>query len=44
MKTKILLIGGAGYIGTVVTEFFNNNKKKLEEFNSKLYENYLINL
>ena len=24
--------------------FNNNNKKKLEEFNSKLYENYLINL
>ena len=31
MKSKILLVGGAGYIGTVVTKFF------LKKFSSDVF-------
>ena len=44
MKTKILLIGGAGYIGTVVTEFFLKNKYQVTCLDNFIFNNeYAIN-
>ena len=36
MKTKVLLIGGAGYIGTVVTDF-------LKKYQVTCLDNFIFN-
>ena len=44
MKTKILLIGGAGYIGTVVTEFFLKKKYQVTCLDNFIFNNeYAVN-
>ena len=40
MKTKILLVGGAGYIGTVITKFFLKRNFAL----MNLYQIRIMNL
>jgi nucleoside-diphosphate-sugar epimerase len=39
MKTKILLVGGAGYIGTIVTKFFLKKNYKITCLDNLIYEN-----
>lgn len=44
MKTRILLIGGAGYIGTAVTEFFLQKKYQVTCLDNFIFDNeYAIN-
>jgi len=39
MKTKILLVGGAGYIGTVITKFFLKKNFKVTCLDNLIYKN-----
>ena len=39
MKTKILLVGGAGYIGTVITKFFLKRNFKVTCLDNLIYKN-----
>ena len=39
MKSKILLVGGAGYIGTVVTKFFLKKNFQVTCFDNLVYKN-----
>jgi nucleoside-diphosphate-sugar epimerase len=39
MKKKILIVGGAGYIGTVITNYFLNQGHKVVSIDNFLYKN-----